>query len=125
MSDKETVTLTREQFDAWIEKKIAPDVGVYSIPKSSYFDSLKSFVEKPKRRFWYLSICESVSHGLVVRKYLSDASDIRVTETFEGDVIKTKDEARSWVLGAFDETPSNQPVEQFRRSFLEALGLED
>lgn len=114
----DSITLTKEQFEAWF---IARKSGAG--PFSGFadcFDSLKAFVEKPKRRDWVLE---------------SPEGKIYFLEELPGDVgPMTNDEAVKWVMDALHKMYESTTFKQFARrldytpkefeiDILKALGL--
>lgn len=95
----DSITLSKEQFEAWYETLFAKD-------DVSAFDSLKAFVEKPKRRDWVLE---------------SPEGKIYFLEELPGDILMTNDEAVKWVTDSWNKMHPQQQVSL--RSILGALGL--
>ena len=117
---EDKITLTREQYESWAGKG-----GSYN------FDSLKAFVEKPKwrkvRREFYLEPNkEPGAHDFHVTNvlYLSNGKPyIHVREAFPGDILKTKEEAREWVLDGFRKAGYVREDFSVAQETIKALGL--
>lgn len=138
-SEADKITLTREELNSWLNRpeNTAPHVDA--------FQTLKAHLEKsrrPKRREGYIpkhlwSHAErkcDLGDSAEVRIYLYPHKDtvpdcIHVIETFPGDIVKSKEEAREWVLKAFEAASqpgyASDEKKCFRDRLFEALGLGD
>jgi hypothetical protein len=120
MTDEDKITLTREQWGAFVKNR--PGL-------KSHFDDLKAHVKKKERREWRHVreiYTREINDDGISSCGLGGLGGIHVREVFEGDILKTKEEARNWLRRGMEVLPNtvfDHVGNTLFNKYMEALGL--